>query len=229
MSEAQDGDRAIFEQFKELYSQTRSEEGTGDASLDVLLRTLKPALSHFVEVLAVPHWFNDELVTELARDGSTLPQEGSLAAVLELPFVRPHPRGFTYHDVVREVLRRSLVRKAPDEIRRLARRLAEIFSQPAGRDGSEEIGWERVYHTLAYDERAGFEAFDALFMQARRNHRLTVCDTLLHMATEQRALLSPEGGPGSITTAGSWPLTYIAGMRRRPFSRGCPWRSFRPL
>lgn len=193
MPESGDRDREHFERFKKLYSQAQAEEGTGDVSLDMLLLTVRPSLSQLIQKLAVPHWFNEEVVAALADGDPTAQTSEILQDINRLPFVRSHPRGYAYHDVVREALRRYLAGKDQGWLRQLSYRLAEIFTRQGEHDGAEETNWERVFHTLACNEAAGFEAFDGLFMEARRNRRFTVCDTLAHMAGEQRVLLSPQG------------------------------------
>jgi len=186
-----DKDRTLFEEFKELYSEAQSEEGTGVASLDVLLAILEPSFSRIVENLSMPHWFNEEVLVVVGGEEVKNKFQQILDELTSLPFVRSHPRGYAYHDAVRKSLFQKLARKDTSRIRELSQRLVDLLKRQDKSD-DEEITWERVYLTLGYDETAGLKALDTLFMENRRNRRFTVCDNLVNMASEQRALLSPE-------------------------------------
>ena len=187
-----DKNRTLFEEFKELCSQTKSEEGTGVVSLDMLLAILEPSFSRLVESLAVPHWFNEEVFSVVGGEKVKNQFQQILDELTSLPFVRSHPRGYTYRDAVRESLLKKLARKDKNRIRELSQRIVDLLLRQDKGDDAEEILWEKIYLTLGYDETAGLEELDKLFMENRRNRRFTICDHLVNMANEQRSLLSLE-------------------------------------
>ena len=193
MAEIEDKTRAAFEQFKDLYSQVQSEEGTGDPSLDILLHLVEPPFAQLIESLSIPHWFDENLVAALLDPAWAGQRDRMLQDLVNLPFVRSHRRGYVYHDVARSTLRRYLAHKNLERTRELSAQVAGDFARRRKQDGAEEIYHEWVYHTLAYDEAAGLTELDTLCTEARRSRRLTTLATLVHLAEEQRAFLSPRG------------------------------------
>jgi len=182
----------VFERFRRLFSETQADAGTGDLSLDALLRAMDPPLADLVRRLSVPHWFDDEILrsvrADLAVDSSP---EDDLNDVARLPFVLPDVRGWVYHDAVRTALHAYLVRAQPETLRRTSRIVSATLE--SRHDEADEFTLELVYLMLAYDERGGLEAMGQLFEKARRERRLTLCDTLVQTAMEQRGVLSSLG------------------------------------
>lgn len=193
MADSEDRNRELFEQFKALHAQSQFEEGTGDPGLDMLLRTVEPAFADLILNLAVPHWFNKEVVISITKKKSDEHSHKLLKEILSLSFIRSHHRGYAYHDVARDNLRRYLARKDPDHFRELSHCFADIFTQQEHQNGEEELIWERMYMALAFDEAAGLERLDSLIKEAHRDRRFTVFETLLHMASEQSMLISSKG------------------------------------
>ena len=129
MANSEDRNRELFEQFKALHAQSQSEEGTGDPGLDTLLRTVEPSFADLILSLAVPHWFNEEVVASIVEADSPDYPSKLLKEILSLSFIRSHHEGYAYHDVARDNLRRYLARKDPDHVRELSRRFADAFTQ----------------------------------------------------------------------------------------------------
>lgn len=193
MSEADGKKEQGLKAFEAFWERAKSEGGTGDPSLNLLLASLEPSVRRLVQDLAVPHWFDERVINSINEAGSARQVSPKLVdEIVGFSFVRSHPRGYAYHDLVREALRLKFVRQDPNRLREVSRRVAELFPRD-GRNGQEDLVWERVYLTLAYDEDRGFKQFEELFMSAHRARRFTVCDTLVGMANEQRPLLSSEG------------------------------------
>ena len=193
MAKSEDRNRELFEQFRALHAQSQSEEGTGDPGLDTLLRTVEPSFADLIRNLAVPHWFNEDVVASIVETDSPERPSKLLKEILSLSFIRSHHRGYAYHDVARDNLRRYLARKDPDHFRELSRRFADAFTQQEHQNGEEELIWERTYMALAFDEACGLESLDSLIKAAHRYRRFTVFETLLHMAGEQSMLISSKG------------------------------------
>lgn len=186
-----DAPRDDLAQFKALYAASQDRVATGDASIDMLLFSVDRDLASLIEALAVPHWFDRSLAE---RCGPPATAE-RFDEVLALPFIRPHPLGYAYHDVVREALRRYLIRSKRDEFVRLSRVCAEAFSpsRQAGWPIDENVKAEWIYHALVADEPAALETLERTYREAAAARRLSLCETLVQDAEEQRPLLSIQG------------------------------------
>jgi len=162
---------------------------TGQASTEALLSVMDPPFVAFLENLAVPHWFNQEICHASAACSSG---DYSLEAAVELSFVRPHPRGYTFHEVARVALRNRLAREDRKRLKEISGRVGALFpADPAPQD--EDLAFERAYLLVTYDEKDGFEYFDRLYMNASQSRRYSACNTLLGMISEEEPLLSPDG------------------------------------
>ena len=127
MDTGEDLERARFEEFKALHSKVSASESVGDPSLDVLLQTVAPEMARVIQALAIPHWFDaDVLATVLPEDELARSAE-ILDEVLELPFIRSHLHGYTYHDDVRNMLRRYLMRVESERLRQWSHQFDEAF------------------------------------------------------------------------------------------------------
>jgi tetratricopeptide (TPR) repeat protein len=115
-----------------------------------------------------------------------------LQTAVEFSFVRPHPRGYTFHEVTRGALRDRLLRKDRERFREISFKVAALFS-PKLTAEDEDLAFERAYLMVGYDEKGGFEYFDSLYMNASQSRRYATCGTLLGMISEMEPLLSPEG------------------------------------
>jgi hypothetical protein len=190
MSSSSDFKKSV-EQFISMHQKVTGAEGTGDSSIDMLLFSAEPPLAQLIKDLAVPHWFDEDMVALLTAqsdgDAATTWEE-----VLSLPFTRSHPQGYAYHDRVRYELRTFLGRKEPERMQKVSRLLdgylAHIPPPPL-----EEITWERVYLALAFDERRSLKELYRLIKDSRQNRRFNIFNTLVHMAEEQQPFLSPLG------------------------------------
>jgi tetratricopeptide (TPR) repeat protein len=188
LNDLDDLDRAAFEALRALYAE-REAAGAHRASIDVLLLTAPRHVALAIEDLAVPHWFNEESVDAVIE----FPEEPAaqlLSRLTELPFIRQHPRGFTYHDETRQILRDNLLRKDRERFSRVCARLTNLLAAVGEREVSEEIGAELVYLRLGADEASGLAMFEGAFNEAHRQRRLTSCGTLVGLALEIKPLLS---------------------------------------
>ncbi len=125
-------------------------EGTGDQTLDTLLRTVDSSFADLILSLSVPHWFNEGIVAMAAEAETHERASKLLEDVLALSFVRSHHRGYAYHDVARDNLRRYLALKNPARFKEISQRLAQAFPHWDQLNVDEEIIWERTYLTLAF-------------------------------------------------------------------------------
>src|SRR5262245_30672094 len=110
MGELEPDDADILAEFKAACARSATDAGTGDPSLDLLLATTDPPFRSLILDLAVPHWFDHTTVSAISLSPIASADPKSFVDLLGLPFVRPHERGFTYHDSVRDALRSYLVK-----------------------------------------------------------------------------------------------------------------------
>jgi tetratricopeptide (TPR) repeat protein len=186
-----------FDIFRQLFEQASTEEGPSDASLRMLLQGLDVEARNFVEWLSLPHWFDEGIAGAVLENVSHQRINKLLATVLSLPFVRTHPRGYTYHDVVRADLRRYVTQTKIEEYKNVSRRLADVFTRQYNETKDPVTQRELVYHTLGSNEPVGLSGFQTLFNTARQKRRFAICETLTRMAEEQKPALS-EAGRASI-------------------------------
>lgn len=189
MAESDGGEQELLEKIRLLRQEAQATQGTGEPSLDLLLAAMEPARRLLVQNLAVPHWFDDRVVDAVKRAGPAPSSPYGLDEIVGLSFVRAHPRGYAYHDLVRGSLLRQLIREEPERVRRISRLLVDIFDGHQ-HNSDEDVCWEHAYLMLACDEEEGLRSFENLFLRARAARRFAVCDTLVGMADEQRPLLS---------------------------------------
>jgi tetratricopeptide (TPR) repeat protein len=186
-------DRAAFESFRTAYADAQAAAGTDEPSLHMLLRLVEPSFADVIRGLSVPHWFDEEIVAKVCEPGSMLEPAEVIGELADLPFVRLHPHGYAYHDIIRTALRDSVLRVDAPRLRRLCCAIVSVLDGRKQENTSEDIVWESMCLMLGCDEAAGFERLNALFHAARTARRFTVCATLATLANEQRPVLSAQG------------------------------------
>ena len=120
-----------------------------------LLDGLSPELQEAVVICCALHWFNEELLNELASGGIF---SGVVESLRRLPFVRQHGRGLAVHDLVRDFVNDDLRRRAPTRSRQVHGQAHAYFA--SHRDGlrgveSGAILAEVLYHGVLSDEQSG--------------------------------------------------------------------------
>jgi len=136
-------------------------------------------------VCAIPHWFDESIAGVLAErelDGAL----ERLAAKYP-SFVRKHPRGYTYHESIRQAFWDKWHQSNPDQLRQLSAALVDYYDQaidtlsPAGRLDYE---YERMYHLTTIDPGRGFQVLDNLFQTAQDNYKIEACHWLVDLIDE---------------------------------------------
>src|SRR5271166_6386131 len=199
MSDEKSAARELLSEFQRLQDQAAAVQGTGDISLDLILAGFGSEHSVWLRQLAIPHWFNESLVSSIVPSASEA--SGFFSEIAAMPWVRSHPQGLVFHDQIRHRLRQSLLESKSELFREACKKLSSALlhvtenidpneSRPAT-DG--EIRRERIYLTLAFDESQGFEELQVEISDARKKRLINVTDALVHMAEEQLPLLSAEG------------------------------------
>src|SRR6266496_1585635 len=145
-------DGAAFESFRAAFADAQAGDETNDPSLNMLLGLAEPSFAAVIQNLSVPHWFDEQIVAEARAPGETLEPAAIIEELADLPFVRLHPRGYAYHDVIRSSLRDSVMRRDVSRLRRLCCGIGSVLDGRPEEDLPEEIAWESVYLLLGCDE-----------------------------------------------------------------------------
>ncbi|MDF5730958.1 MAG: hypothetical protein PUP92_23855 [Rhizonema sp. PD38] len=154
-----------------------------------LLSTLSPELTAAVWAVAIPHWFNVDILAalrpELQTQASQLYEE-----LLTLPFVEVFPeRGYNVHELTRRMMLDRLWHEDRDEFITLSERAAEYFSKSNERKGSitaqPETQIEWLYHLVVVDsEWKGSELWDVAQTWVN-NFRIAELESLIKTLLEQ--------------------------------------------
>jgi tetratricopeptide (TPR) repeat protein len=124
------------------------------ASLDIMLSSQPPELKTALEIAAIPHWFDGDILAALLDDDLRPDSQALFARLITLPCVETFRsrNGFNVHESARLALRQRLYQEQPARFCELARRAVDVFK---GEDTVQQI--EQVYHLLiAEPEQAGF-------------------------------------------------------------------------
>ena len=124
------------------------------AALDIMLASRPAELRRVIEAAALPHWFDEAILTDLLDDDLRAESTRWFQAVSALPAVERFPArsGFNVYEPTRLALRLRLLHEAPDRLRELSTRAAAAFS-----DEAPHTAIERIYHCLvAEPESAGW-------------------------------------------------------------------------
>ena len=144
------------------------------------LSALSPALQEFVEVAAIPHWF-DILFLEALRQEE--PDE-EYAQLLSLSFVEQlSGKGYAIHERTRTQLLNRLWTQDPDRFRQLSQRAPTTAPPQTGTDWQAEA----LYHQLVSDPETGINSLRQLATQWA-NYQFHTYDDIertLRLASEQ--------------------------------------------
>ena len=143
-----------------------------------LLDGLSPELQEAVVICCALHWFNEELLNELASGGIF---SGVVESLRRLPFVRQHGRGLAVHDLVRDFVNDDLRRRAPTRSRQVHGQAHAYFA--SHRDGlrgveSGAILAEVLYHGVLSDEQSGIREASKYFNDAADSFQAGRCDLI---------------------------------------------------
>jgi tetratricopeptide (TPR) repeat protein len=179
----------LLEEYRNFASRAAAASSIGHEAVDLVFAASPPHMRPVLQPLAIPHWFDRRMVSELASPEATVDEVLSWLAAL--PFVRQHPRGYAYHDEVRFALRSAMIGHEPDRYRRVSRLLDRAIA--AGNEADNEAKRERIFLSLAFDEPAGMERLQSAIAEARSRREVNVTDILVHLAEEQKQLLTRQG------------------------------------
>lgn len=168
----------------------------GQDTTGLLLRLMDPERAHVLEVCAIPHSFNEEVMVAMLPELDPARARSLCEQFTKLSLVLTDPDGFSLHDRARkEIFRSWLFPERRGEFSAISLRLVDYFQFRAG--GAKEQALEhakrlRMFHLIGADPEAGFAEFQSLCRRARSQFRLSECATLLRLVHEYDAVLTPE-------------------------------------
>jgi tetratricopeptide (TPR) repeat protein len=155
-----------------------------------------PKIAEVVRRCAIPHHFGRETLPALIPEMS--PEEATAAfdAIQSLSVVIEDVSGLALHDDVRADLFRRWLTTANVQLQDISKRLvmhyAEAMNGISEPSGDREALANRMFHTLAYDQREGTRLLLALFQRGREEQSPAYCQRLIEWAREYGELLTED-------------------------------------
>jgi tetratricopeptide (TPR) repeat protein len=180
----------LLREFSALLDQRR---GTGlAASIDLLLAAMGPERAEQLRLCSIPHEFDRQVLRVLAPG---VDADAAYIALAGLSFVLPAAGDMlVLHDDARSYLfGQWLSQTRLPLLRALSARLVihfEVFANAASDSSRDAADLYRIFHLLGADQSFGFEQFEDLLRQRRRQFRLTDCAALLKLVHEYDAVLT---------------------------------------
>src|SRR6476646_234784 len=116
---------------------------------EALLETLEPDLASEVWAVAIPHWFNAEILAALCPELATK-AERLYTELQALSFVEVFPeRGHNVHERTRKLMLSHLWQENAKKFRLLSARAAEYFARSSRPE--DQIEW--LYHFVVVDTK----------------------------------------------------------------------------
>ncbi|MBI4674427.1 MAG: AAA family ATPase [Chloroflexi bacterium] len=158
-----------------------------------LLETVPPPLAETLRVLAIPEWFDAELLAALSGDASRA--EEQFNAIVQYSFAQSdNQQAWHFSPAVRRTLLETWAHQ-PLKLRELHQRAAQAFAARAQSamdpERQEEYQRQAMGHWFSVEERRGLEMLRALFSQAEATYRLTSCELLLKRVQTLAGLTQP--------------------------------------
>jgi tetratricopeptide (TPR) repeat protein len=161
---------------------------------DLVLMQLDPEPARLLDLCAIPHLFDLELVRVLDPPASGELIETFIDEVQSLPSVRQLGDSFALHDTVRgQLFERWLQPSRHTDFVTASLRLAEHYdaaSRSGGQAAAEANAPVVMFHRLGADLEAGFGLFQDLYRKYRESARYSACEGLVRLVAEYRPVLS---------------------------------------
>ena len=135
---------------------------TVDLTFTELSKNDRERLRTALETAAIPHWADEEVLTEILDRDLAAAAPVLLARLRNLTVVEPFPaRGLSavnVHQSARLAIRGRLATESPERLRSLSRRASVYF----GHGTADHVRVEAAYHLLLCEASAGLRAVEAL-------------------------------------------------------------------
>lgn len=195
----------------------RSAKGEGRQAggrIGLLLSALPEELHRLVDLCAIPHRFNREIVGVLMSGVPKEEVDERYERLLKLAIVDVVEDGFMLHDRVRsEVFAWWLEGAARNMFRHASKRLADLFGKLKGqRHGGERVEAEQqyIFHLVGADFGIGFREFVTHCERERARLRVGNCEVLVAQVEEYGNAL-PTGERAQLAF---WGALLMADRRR---------------
>jgi len=161
---------------------------------DLVLMQLDPEPARLLELCAIPHLFDLELVGVLDPQASPQLIETFMDEVQSLSSIRQLGDSFALHDTVRgQLFERWLQPSRHNDFVTASLHLAEHYEGESQRGGqAQEEANEPVimFHRLGSDLETGFGLFQNLYRSYRESTRYSASEGLVRLVAEYRPILS---------------------------------------
>lgn len=176
--------------FKQLLASVPTEPSA--RATELLLRSLEPSEAELLRRCAIPHQFDISLLAILAPDLRIEQLQSYYASFTQLPIITPAAETLAMHDRSRKYLfQKWLEPERQEEFTTISHRLVHFFEgQAASGPAGEGFSRRRMFHLIGAEQDRGFEEFDRLCRERRRQLRLTDCQNLIALAHEYDEVLT---------------------------------------
>lgn len=177
--------------FKQLLSGAGS--NSAEASCELLLAQLEPALARCFRLCAIPHQFDTALLKALLPESSDTQVQGYYESLSRLALVNIRGDARALHDTARSYLFGKWLEQNSQEFREASARLQVFFdSQLAGKEGLDQIEAlrQRMFHWIGADQPGGIAEFERLCRLARNANRLAGCASAIALVHEYDLILT---------------------------------------
>jgi len=167
--------------------------GTETQDADLVLMQLDPQPAQLLELCAIPHLFDHDVVRVLDPRAPVDVVDSFMDEVQSLPSIRQIGDCFAIHDIVRgQLFERWLQPERHREFVEASRRLAEHYETAShgGNQAQAEANEPAVmFHRMGVDLEDGFRVFQDLYRRYRESARYSACEGLVRLVAEYRPVL----------------------------------------
>jgi tetratricopeptide (TPR) repeat protein len=168
--------------------------GAETQDADLVLMQLDSQPARLLDLCAIPHLFDLELVRVLDPQASPELIETFMDEIQSLPSVRQLGDCFALHDTVRgQLFERWLEPSRHTDFVTASLRLVEHYEAVSRSDGQAEREANEpvvIFHLIGADLEAGFGLFQNLYRKYRESARYSACEGLVRLVAEYRPVLS---------------------------------------
>jgi len=165
----------------------------GGSAIDLLLAALDPGTVRLLQLAAIPHEFNAEVLTVLDPSLDLPNAEQAATELAELSIVSQAGDSLTIHETARRRLFTDWLAAQSQDFAAANGRLVDYYVRlmPTAAPARWAIERTVMFHLFAVDRAAGLAEFERLLSEGRRSLRFAACDTLLALVHEYDQVLTP--------------------------------------
>lgn len=188
-------DNSLLAEFQALTAQLSST--SPDDSVEFLLEQMEPDSAKSLKLCAIPHQIDTDVLQVLDPSLTAEQAAERCDEFAELAIMTFNPDGMALHDKARrQLFEQWLGPPTHPDFPAASGRLVTFFDAKAEATTSagevEILRIASMFHLLGADQSAGFDAFQRLCRQRRREFRLDACENLITRVHEYDPVLTPE-------------------------------------